>query len=650
MKLTRMTTRAIECAAGAARRAPSVIKAARAAKHKYLLPAGLLAGAGVFALAGAAHAAGPSGVWHVPPDPEVRAICHAGDTLWVGTSAGLFRVDVRNASRIDRIDAGPSLPSPSVRGIVAKGDSVLVATDGGIALFRGSDVSVFTPHDPGALAGVPLERLTSIAVGNRNEVLIGSRGLGAGVLTASGGYTLTRRDSLLDDIVYDVADVPGGARYFGSLAGLCAQLEDTTFAWYQAGAGIPRGEVRHIAAGPDGGLYVLVSRLGIFRFDGARAVGMPSSALPLRDALSISAAPDGALWACGDGWVAVHRGRSWTRQDIAAPDSTARWRTVVADGAGAFVGSDRGVVLAIGRGSALRVDLGGGLPAGRVESIAPDGNGRAWLVSGGHVLLADARASNTTLESKTSDATCVALTRDGVPVVAGRWTVRRRDAGGWTDLAPDVVEADPAYTSATVDADGRVWVGMRSGALYRFDGEIWLRMARGRGPDSGVSGVFDVRTARGGAWALVAGLPVRSVADGLDRYAGVDSTEGAVDLERSPSGEWVAVTPKHLYRFDEAARRWERVDAATLAGAPAGKRKRIERPGRLTAIAFDARGRVFLGATGGVGIVDATGERWCRVDGGVGGRDVTSLAVDGERLWIGFATDGLSVVPLQSTW
>jgi hypothetical protein len=47
--------------------------------------------------------------------PQVRAICHAGDSLWVGTNVGVFVADIRDPSRRVLIPAGPQLPSNSVR-------------------------------------------------------------------------------------------------------------------------------------------------------------------------------------------------------------------------------------------------------------------------------------------------------------------------------------------------------------------------------------------------------------------------------------------------------------------------------------------------------------------------------------------------------
>ena len=603
----------------------------------------VLAALALVLVPGAARAAGIDGAWHIGPPPAVRAICHAGDSLWVGTAAGLFIIDIRNGSVIDRIEAGARLPSSSVRAVASTGDSVFVATDDGVALFRGGDVRLFTPRAPGKLAAVPLARLHGVTIGRNREVLLATRGFGAGVIASGRGYAITRRDSLLDDIVFDVKDRPRGARYFATNAGLCAQFDDTTFAWYQAGAGLPRGETRQLAIGSDGAVHVLVSRQGIYRFDGARAVALaPPAGISLRDALCISAGADGALWASGHGWVAVRRGTRWTR--AAGAGSDAVWRTVVADGSGAFAGSGDGTVVAIDRGSPFRVDLKGGLPAPRVTAIAPDGRGAAWFVSGGRVVRADAAARSAVVEDTPPDTRAVTIAADGSVIAAGRWTVRTRGPAGWSDMRPDVTDADPAFTAARVDRGGALWIGMRSGAIYRYDGDIWLRMARGSETLDG-RGIMDVRSAPGGTWAIGAGVPVRCVDGGVERFAGIDSSETVVDLERSPRGDWVAVTGTRLFVFDEAANVWRPREEArrgserARSAAPAG--------GTLTSIAFDASGAVFLGSTEGLGLVTAGGIRWLRAADGTGGGEVADLVVDDGRLWVGFAQDGLSVLPIE---
>lgn len=604
----------------------------------------------VLALGSRALVAAPlDDAWHVGPTPDVRALCHTGNVLWIGTAAGLYLVDLRNGATLAHAGAGERLPSTPVRAIAAKGDSVFVGTNAGLALFRRANDEapfeslVFTPASPGRLGAVPLSRIAGIAVGANGDILLATSGHGAGVITARGGYTITRRDSLLEDKVIAIADRADGARYFATAVGLCVQINDTSFVSFQAGAGIPRGEVKAIVPGERNSFYLLIANHGVYRFDGMHAVEVESPAgVRLRDAASISFGTDGTLWAVGDGWVFARRGGKWTRSPVPSSDANARWRVVVADGVGAFVGSSDGRVVALGRGGAFRVALPGGLPAPRVQSLAPDGKGRAWLVCDGSLIRLDATARTFVAEDTPRDVRAIAVSPSGEAWTAGRWTVRRQVGDAWVDVRPDVVEGDPAYTSLFVDEMG-AWVGTRTGALYRYDGTMWLRLARASSSTAGA--IADVRAADSGAWAIAGGRPARSHDGGWRRYAGIDSGSTVVDFARGPGDTWVVATEARMFSFDEAKGAW--VPAREWNSGPGGLGPLR---GRIRAIAFDPHGRLVVGTTEGVALCSPKGVRWLGAADGIGGGEVADLAIDGDRLWIGFAEDGVSVISTRELW
>ncbi len=606
----------------------------------------------VLALANASPAAAAppaADVWHIDPTPDVRAICHTGKVLWIGTAAGLYVIDIRNGATLAHVSVGAQLPSASVRAIAAKGDSVFVGTDAGLALFRrndagGLDTSVFTPASPGRLASVPLSRIAGIGVGANGDVLLATSGGGAGVITKSGGYAITRRDSLLDDKLFAIADRADGTRYFATSVGLCAQVNDTSFVSFQAGTGIPRGEVRALVPAERNLFYLRVANHGVFRFDGSRAVEVESPpGVRLSDAASISVGTDGTLWVVGDGWVFARRAGKWTRVPVPPADASARWRVVVADGVGAFVGSSDGRVVALGRGGALRVTLPTGLPAPRVQSLAADGSGGAWFLCDGQLVRADAGTRSFAVENAPRDVRAISVAPDGEVWTAGRWTVRRRTAGTWVDVRPDVIEADPAFTSLHVDEMG-AWVGTRSGALYRYDGSIWLRLARASSTLPGA--IAKIHGADTGAWALSGGRAVRSHDGRWRPYAGIDTSTTVVDIARSPNGTWLAATETRMFAFDETKRAW--VPAREWSAKGPGGLGALR--GRMRAVAFDAQGRLLVGTTEGVALCAPGAVRWLTVADGLGGGEVADLAVDGDRLWIGFAENGLSVISTRELW
>jgi hypothetical protein len=163
-------------------------------------------------------------------------------------------------------------------------------------------------------------------VGVNGDVLLATAGRGVGVITKNGGYAITRRDSLLEDKVFAIADRADGTRYFATAVGLCAQMNDTSFVSFQAGSGIPRGEVRAVVAGERNAFYLLIANHGVFRFDGMRAVPVAApKGMRFRDANAISFGSDGTLWVAGTGWVYARRRDKWTQAPIAAADAGVDW-------------------------------------------------------------------------------------------------------------------------------------------------------------------------------------------------------------------------------------------------------------------------------------------------------------------------------------
>ncbi len=613
------------------------IIAARGTKHRTrLLMATMVIVLGAMPVASLAAEPRAQDAWHVGPTPDVRAICHAGDSLWVGTGAGLFVFDIRDPSHRSHVGAGPGLASNSVRAIASNGDSVWVATDAGVTLFYGGKATLFSAR--ARKSGAPLRLIQHVAFTARGDVMLSTRRAGVGVLTRSGGYAITRRDSLLDDDVFGVLEREGRPRLYACAAGLCAQINDTTMVSFQAGAGLPRGEVRQVV-GDARTAYVRVARRGIFQFDGQHATRVTEPpGVSFVDATSLSLGADRALWVAGPGFIVVRRNGKWDR--VKTPSEIApSWNVIVADGAGAFVGSAGGVVLALNRGTGFRAVLDEGLPSATVASLRPDGRGNAWFVSGGRVVSANAASRQTAVENSPLDAEAVDFSPSGGLLVASRWTIARKNESGWADLSPDIDESDPAFTAVFAETENVLWAGARSGALYRFDGEVWVRYSR---PRAIAASVRDARAFSAGNWALLGSAPMRNLSGYWYNSAGWDSTNVAVDVAMSPSGEWFAATGDRVFRFDAARDAWQ--PASNTRALPENA------PGsaRITSIAFDPAGRLFIGTTDGFGCMVKGATRWWNVSDGIGGERVNDLATDASALWVGYGEDGLSVIPLAS--
>jgi ligand-binding sensor domain-containing protein len=115
---------------------------------------------------------------------------------------------------------------------------------------------------------------------------------------------------------------------------------------------------------------------------------------------------------------------------------------------------------------------------------------------------------------------------------------------------------------------------------------------------------------------------------------------GVTDMARTLGGAVVAATPTglRLYRSDSAD--WG--DAAPFTAPPS-------RP--IHCIAVDDSGMVYLGTERGLALIDDRGTRWVGPREGIGGTAVIDLLVErGRYLWLGFRSDGLTRIPLESLW
>jgi hypothetical protein len=190
-----------------------------------------------------------------------------------------------------------------------------------------------------------------------------------------------------------------------------------------------------------------------------------------------------------------------------------------------------------------------------------------------------------------------------------------------------------------VDAGNMVWVGARSGNLYRFDGEIWIRYAQ---PRSASGALLDTRAYPAADWALLGPTPVRDDGGTWSRFTDWDSSAVAVDVAQSPSGEWYTATRDRLFRYDGSLGKWQPVSP----GGSGASRGAWKTPADITAIAFDGVGRLFVGTEDGFGCLSAGKLHWWNAGDGIGGERVTDLAVDASTLWVGYGEDGFSALPL----
>jgi len=596
-----------------------------------------------------------------PPDTlrlratrDVRALERVGDSLWIGTTGGLFIYDLGNDRFVDasRVDAW--LPPGAVRAIRAKADSVFVGTDGGLAVYADDTLRVLSEKD---YDDIPMKRVRAVDVGLHGQIFVGTYGLGLGVISAEGNYEIMRADSLLDNKVYRTVQHDDTTFFYATSMGLCA-FRDSLWVNFQAGAGIPRGEILNMVPRGDGGYYLLVGDYGVYQFDGETARRVSKSGLfPEDDVSAITVDADGNLWAAGRfGGIASYVNGRWKPEAKNDPKIWQQtWRCAAAGSENAvFFGAASGIVVVIDQGRMRRIEMPGEMDTGDVRRLTRDGSGVIYFLNSGRVARVGARKLTLGFEPFPPNVADLAVAPGGGLWAAGRWGIFRLDANGFREFPVDTDENDPAFVALAFDEAGSLWVASRTGRIHRYDGLVWMRM--GDAGELGLASLDRIVPARGGGvwvFSFSGGGPVaaRAKAGRWETWGG-ETFDGLapVDAVRAPNGTVVALTKKHVWGFDSVAQAWRKV------GPPRGY---VGRDSVLTAppgesfrcASFDAGGRLFVGTGTRVGVLTDTGWLWMGPGDGVDGfAPSTLLAGDGEALWVGFAEDGLLRLPRKSLW
>ncbi len=135
------------------------------------------------------------------PNDRVRALVETNDGLWVSTTAGLAFVRGGNVTRV------PELDDRQLRPLLLLPDGTLLVGTDGAGLWRVRDQHA--TRIAGTGRGLESDRVFSLAMDtNGHGVWIGTSGGGLGRLDLAGNSvrSLTRRDGLHDDVVFQVVD------------------------------------------------------------------------------------------------------------------------------------------------------------------------------------------------------------------------------------------------------------------------------------------------------------------------------------------------------------------------------------------------------------------------------------------------------------
>ncbi|HUK13065.1 MAG TPA: diguanylate cyclase, partial [Thermoanaerobaculaceae bacterium] len=430
--------------------------------------------------------------------------------LWVGTVAGLARVDSVEPRRMQRV---PGLPAGEVAAIQVAPDGSLLVGVTGAGLFAGAPGEFHRVGD----GSTPLLRVRALLreAADPDALWIGTED--AGALRLKGGawqpfgpaegfpraavYTIFEdREGILwfgtsdglvkrgpsafatftvaegfpdHTIAYGMAEAPGGVLYFAlSDDGVVRMRPDGSVRRFTSRDGLPPAGATDVEVDPRGGVWV-ATRGGLGRIDGDRAstyrlpAGSPTA---LRSMLAL---PDGTLYlgSYREG-LAVLKDGTLTR--IGPPvGSTVAALTLGRDGTIWCGGEGWGVVgLRSGR-PPVTIGPAEQLPAGHISQIFEDSSGNLWIGSEqgawrrdprGHISIVN-RASGL----PDSYVYWIREAADGAMWFGTNHGAVRKPPGGEYQLftSRDGLAADECNEdSVMIDSRGRLFVGSEGVSVF----------------------------------------------------------------------------------------------------------------------------------------------------------------------------------------
>jgi signal transduction histidine kinase/ligand-binding sensor domain-containing protein len=352
------------------------------------------------------------------PAGPITALASSGDTLWVGTSAGLTR---RDGGKLETWTTANGLSSDRIVTLLPDGDdALLIGTASGLDRLAGGTIE----H----ISGLPADQVTALRRDRDGNLWIGTYSNGLFRMDRSRRITpYGIEQGLLNPTIRAIFEDDEGSLWIGSNGGI-EQLRSGAFVTWNQRHGLADDFARAIFEDRSGVVWVGTAN-GLSRWNGGawEAAGDKR----LAGILSIAQSRDGTFWFGTSNGVYRVAGDDTQHITTVSGLSNDTIRAIHEDGRGdVWLGTDYGVNR-IRRDGQIESFAGrGGLGTEYAMAIAETPDGRIWVATGGGLGEFDGRTFK--LHS-----------------------------------APRALPTNRLLALAA-DAEGTVWLGTDGGGLVRF--------------------------------------------------------------------------------------------------------------------------------------------------------------------------------------
>ncbi len=427
---------------------------------------------------------------------SVMGSSNGGDSIWVGTSEGLW---LRQEGRWSAIGEAEGLSARDITALWADASGpVWVAADGNIA-WRDPATGAWEQVETDPLHARERVRITSLAGDGSGGVWIGTEGGGFFRLVEGEAIpSITPQYSLIPQtinsgetsFIHAVAVDQAGSLWLGTVSGVFRSDREIWGREIHPPASSPANEIQTILADEQGRLWIGTRGEGIRRKEAGNGLADEAffdvdSGLPSLFVTDLALDADGRIWA-GTWWglASLAPGAELWTQPV-PPESlpSALVTTVLAQERLLWIGTDNGLA---------RYDIATGvlsiveaLTQQDVQDLALDSADRLWAATGsGGIFVGEPDGSWTRYQAGSEAgqsifADDVAALASDPKVPGAMWAAVNRhgliyfDGQAWQDRTASARLPSKLFYDLYVDpVDGSLWIGSEGG-VTRFDGRTW---------------------------------------------------------------------------------------------------------------------------------------------------------------------------------
>jgi signal transduction histidine kinase/ligand-binding sensor domain-containing protein len=397
---------------------------------------------------------------------NARAVCETSEgVLWIGGDTPRVTERVNGGFKIHALNGIP--PAASVRSLLCDGDTLWVGTTFGLVRIQSGQQRLFTTKD-----GLVDDFVFSLSKGAQDTLWVGTRS-GFSRLHKDIWDSFSPEDGLSQSTAQTVLEDREGNLWVGTKRGL-NQFTDGRSVPYTAAEGLPSNETGPVLQDTAGVIWAGTLDAGIARFDGRRFTKLTTAdGLPSNVVRAMAEDVDRSLWiGTANGLARISGGRVTARYSAANGLPSSDIRSLFRDRDGVvWIGTAAGLASLTG----ARLTIVASAPHREIRSIGQDRDGSVVVGTDEGIYINEDGAFRPLTQGGVymRNANAFFLDRDGLLWVGLNGAgLRLIDGGKVTAYFTRDGLYDAELYGISVDEQDRMWIACSRGIFWVARGDL----------------------------------------------------------------------------------------------------------------------------------------------------------------------------------